>query len=422
MLQPKHAFECFFLAALYVCLFVGMKRLTARAEIATMGEPAPALQSQEESNLPSPQSLRVELEAALSQGKTDKVNHLVTDLLRSPQLEPDLLLQLGIRMAQQELYDEAARVFARCVQDHPEIFEAHYNLALAEFAIRDFPKALTAVESGPHGSEQQETARLYLRGKIRDALGQSAEAEKDLSAAFAAAPREENYALDLGLFYIRQRAYQQAVAVFERGWKLNPQSTFLGLGLALAQFLRGRAAESILVCEKVINLRPDFTPAQLLMAFALYLNGEFGKAEKATASGLRAPHPYPYLYYLHVVTLLKLQSQDYGHMLEELTLANRGIPKCSLCYLAESKVHQAMGDDKAALAALEKAVDLDSGFPEAWYRLASVYEQVGRHEDALRARRRFRELKSEKSSRETEMIRNEFLRTLAGPETFPVPH
>ena len=59
-------------------------------------------------------------------------------------------------------------------------------------------------------------------------------------------------------------------------------------------------------------------------------------------------------------------------------------------------------------------MELDPTFAEAWYNLATIYEQAGRHADAQLARRPFEELKENKANRETEMLRDTFLRALGG--------
>jgi Flp pilus assembly protein TadD len=63
---------------------------------------------------------------------------------------------------------------------------------------------------------------------------------------------------------------------------------------------------------------------------------------------------------------------------------------------------------------LEKAVELDPALAEGWYNLAMVYDQAGRHVEAQSARRRFETLKASKANRETEMLRDAFLKTLSG--------
>jgi Flp pilus assembly protein TadD len=101
-------------------------------------------------------------------------------------------------------------------------------------------------------------------------------------------------------------------------------------------------------------------------------------------------------------------------MLNDLASAARAIPRCSLCYLALSKVHQRKGDRRIATADLEKATSLDPSLAEAWYRLAALYEQAGKAEAARQARRRFEELKGNKANQETEMLRDVFLKSLGG--------
>jgi tetratricopeptide (TPR) repeat protein len=339
---------------------------------------------------------------------------LVPELLTEPRLPADTLLRTGVGLAEHDLYMEAAKVFGRCVKDFPQLFEGYYNLALAELALKKDPEALATLTKAPRTTEIGEVARTYLRGKIEAALGKNAEAERDLTAAFAAAPREENYALDLGLFYLRVYNYQQALAVFQKATSFQKNSPFLLLGLGLGQYLGGQEAESIETCRALLAVQPHFSPALVMMAFALYMEGKIEEAERTAAQGLRDPSPFPYLFYLDAVCLIKLQSQDYDLMLNDLTIAARAIPRCSLCYLALSKVHQRKGDRRVATADLEKAVRLDPSFAEAWYRLAALYEQAGKAEAARQARGRFEKLKGDKANRETEMLRDVFLKSLGG--------
>jgi tetratricopeptide (TPR) repeat protein len=339
---------------------------------------------------------------------------LVPKFLAEPNVTADRLLRTGVNLAQHELFPEAADVFERCVKDHPALFEGYYNFALAELALRKYPAALATIRKAPRASRPQEVARTYLHGKIELARGQDAQAEQDLAAAFAVAPEEENYALDLGLAYIHTRKYQPAVEVFEKAGSFHKDSPFLLLGLSLAQYLGGQNAESTETCHTVLSLHPDFSAARALLAFALSMQGRVDESAKVAAQGLRDPAPFPYLYYIHAAALLKQQSEDYDAILKDLALAERSIPECSLCYVAQSKAHQKMGERDAATADLEKALELDSTLAEAWYRLALLYDQEGRHAEAQQARRRFGELKENKANRETELLRDVFLKALGG--------
>jgi tetratricopeptide (TPR) repeat protein len=362
-------------------------------------------------------SLDDQIEEALAKGDTSTVRKLLADFLTEPRVPAEILLRTGASLAEHDLYAEATKVFDRAVKDFPQLFEGYYNLALAELALKEYPHALATLAKAPPTGPSGEVARSYLRGKIEAALGKNTEAERDLAAAFTAAPTEENYALDLGLFYLRVQNYQRALAVFQKAASLQKNSPFLQLGLGLGQFLGGQEAEAIETCRALLAVQPNFSPARVMMAFALYVQGKIEEAERTAAQGLRDPNPSAYLFYLDAACLIKLQSRNYDLILNDLTIAARAIPRCSLCYLASSKVHQRQGDRSSATADLEKAIRLDPSLAEAWYRLAALYEQAGQAQAARQARRRFEELKGNKANRETEMLRDVFLKSLGGEQS-----
>ena len=200
--------------------------------------------------------------------------------------------------------------------------------------------------------------------------------------------------------------------MFERAAGLNSRSSFLLLGLSLSRFLAGQHEQSIATLKKLLSMQPDFAPAQVLMTFVLSAQGKLEDAEKVARQGLNSTRASPYLYYLDASILVKLQSRQYKRIFEELSIAQSKISSCSLCYFTGSKAHQAQGNFEAAIADLEIATRLDPTFPEAWYRLASLYRRVGRSADASRAQDQFQELKANKEGREIQMLRENFLQTL----------
>jgi tetratricopeptide (TPR) repeat protein len=365
---------------------------------------------------PSSDAMVESLERALSEGKSENAHDLLIQILKRPHLTSDFLLRVGIQFASQELYREAAEAFQRCIQEHPEVFEAYYNLALADIAEQKWEAALVTLQQAPQESRAEVLACSYLRGKVEDSQGKTSEAEHDLSDAFAGVPQNPSYGMDLGLFYVRKHAYLQAAAVFERAVGLNPHSSFLLLGLSLSRFLAGQHEQSIGALRKILSMQPHFAAAQLLLTFALSVEGKLEDAEKVARQGLSSSHPSPYLYYLDASVLVKLQSRQYKRIFEELRISQREIPSCSLCYLTESKAHQAQGNFAGAIADLEIATRLDSNFPEAWYRLASLYRRVGRSGDASLAQGQFEKLKADKEGREIQMLRDNFLQTLDAAE------
>jgi tetratricopeptide (TPR) repeat protein len=359
------------------------------------------------------------LEKALAEGKEEKAHDLLLQILKRPHLSTDFLLRVGIQFAQLELYEDAAEAFHRCIVEHPTVFEAYYNLALANIAQQRWEAALATLQEAPQRSQAEVLACSYLRGKVEDSQGKTIDAERDLSNAFAGAPQNPSYAMDLGLFYVHERGYTQAATVFEQALRFNSSSPFLLLGLSLSRFLIGQYEQSVVLLQKLLSRQPDFAPAQLLLTYALSTEGKLEDAEKVAHQGLSSPHPSPYLYYLDASVLVKLRSQQYKRIFDELSTAEREMPSCSLCYLTQSKAHQAQGNSAAAITDLETATQIDSSFPEAWYRLAALYRRMGRNEDASRAQDRFQSLKADKEGREIQMLRDNFLQSMDAAQALP---
>jgi tetratricopeptide (TPR) repeat protein len=358
-------------------------------------------------------ALAAALDRALAAGEMEQARQALNTMLARPHVELQVLLETGAKLADRELFEPARAVFARAVNDYPQIFEARYNLALADYALRRFPEAQTALDGAPELSQEQKLSREYLRGKLYDALGQTDLAEKSFLTAFKGAPQQENYALDLGLYYLRMHLYTKALETLKTGAKYHPDSTYLQLGLGLAQVLGDDPPRAVATCRRLLAKEPNFGPARLLLVLAFYMNGENQNCAAETAAALRQPGAPPYLHYLHAASLLRLNSKEYTVMLHDLEEANRGIPGCAFCYFAQSKVRQEMGDESAAIADLEQLVTrIDPEFSQGWYRLANLYQHAGRPDDAAKALERFRSIKTQQTDRETEYLRKVFLSAL----------
>jgi Flp pilus assembly protein TadD len=363
--------------------------------------------------------LEQKIDKALEQGATQQATRALEELLARSQLDSDVLLRVGIHFAQKGLYDQAASAFGRCTWDYPSIFEGHYNLALAELAEKHYAQALAAIGQAPQGSEGEAAAKLYLRGKIEADQGHTREAEQNLSSAFEREPGQENYALDLGMLYLRTHDYPHAESVFTRGFNRNPNSPYLLLGLALAQFLSGRIAQSVQTSRRLLALEPEFSPARLLLGFALYFDGDLAGARQVSSEGLKLPNPNPYLYYLEAATLLKQHTAEYPRILGDLSIAEAGIPACSLCYVASGKAREEEGDLTHALSDFEMAVQLGPGLSEGWYHLASAYDRLGKKDEATHAREHFHQMQQNEDESEKEMIRGVVLRTFGSEPSNP---
>jgi Tfp pilus assembly protein PilF len=347
---------------------------------------------------PDTRALAAAVDHAITEGHPEQAQKALSELLAQPQVELEVLLACGAKLAEGEHFEPARAVFSRAAQDYSKSFEAHYNLALADIALRRLDEARATLDAPLEASRDQQLAREYLRGKIYEASGEAALAERSYTAAFSGAPQEENYALDLGMFYLRQRSHAKARETLTAGVRHHPESVYLLLGMGLAEYLDNDPSDAAATCSRILAIEPQFAPAQLLLAVTHYTSGEYEKCVKEAAPIIARPGAPPYLYYLHAVALLNLGSKDYGAMLSDLSTATRAMSDCSYCYLARSKVHQEMRDEPAAIADLEALVRMDANFANGWYRLSNLYQHAGRTTDAARALERFQAIRTATSS------------------------
>lgn len=338
-------------------------------------------------------------------------------MLNLPQPNLDLLLKFGVVLGENELLPDAEQVFALSAKKFPASFEAAYDLAMAKFALKDFAGALLALDGVPVTSARQKAACQYLKGKIYSSTGRLSEAEKNLDSAFRADPEQENYALDLGMLYIRSQAYVPAIDALQKAAGYHPQSVLLRVELALAEVLAGRRNDALALCNTLLRSHPELAMARLIESFGECLDGNYKGCEMDASAGLALRNPHPYFYYLHAKALWQSGSSDYQRMLADLDTASARLNGCSVCFLLRSKVYEKLSNSKAAVADLKKVTELDPGLAAAWYRLAVVLRRSGQPHEAADALRRYRGVRASASDQEIE----NFERQLVGASSTASP-
>ena len=205
-------------------------------------------------NAASP-TLGGQIEDALVKGNIDAVRMLVPKFLNEPNVSADMLLRIGVNLAQHELFPEAADVFGRCVENHPRLFEGYYNFALAKLALRQYPVALATIQQAPRLRDPKKShAPIFVARSSRTSA-------KTLKLSRTSPPRlpPPRKRKTMSWIWSRShpaRSYQPAVEVFEKASTFHKNSPFLLLGLSLAQFL-GRAERRI---DSDLSLRPSSPP------------------------------------------------------------------------------------------------------------------------------------------------------------------
>jgi predicted Zn-dependent protease len=354
-----------------------------------------------------------ELRAALASHNTAEARALEQKLLVGP-ASLNTLLAAGFLLAQQERMSEAVAVFERCSQQFPSSFEAKYNLALARIALTQYQSAFDTLNSLSPATADEKAAVQYLTGKIFLNTNHLKEAQEKLASAYAQRPKEENYALDLALLYIRSAAYVKAIRVLEPSLALHPASEDLALELALSQVLAGNYSDGIAICRKLQEQDTTLGVLRLIAAFAYCEQKSFHSCEAEASAGLASPHPHPYLYYLRARAGWDSGSTEHGRLLADVSTAIRQMPACRACLLLRSRMFEASGDNGSAITDIKRAVEGDTQDAADWYRLSVLYRKEGRSDEASAALRHYRSMHDNGSNQEVESFRRQFLDAMGG--------
>jgi tetratricopeptide (TPR) repeat protein len=349
-----------------------------------------------------------QLDGALRSGNNTEAELLSKRLLSADE-SADTLLAAGVLLAQHEKLPDAAAIFERCSLRYPASFEAKYNLALARIGLAEYPRALQTLNSISPRTTDERAAVEYLTGKTFLATNHLREAQKSLAAAYAHSPKEENYALDLALLYIRSAAYVPAIEILQPSLAAHPNSEDSALELALADVLAGRYSDGIHICHKLQQQDPTLSVPRLIAAFSYCTQKDYKACETESSAGIAAAHPHPYLYYLRARALWESGTASHTQMLDDVTKAIQQMPGCSVCLLLRSSIFEASHDNRAAIADLKEAVQKDAQPASTWYRLSMLYRKAGMPAEASAALERYRSIHDRGASQEVESFRKQFL-------------
>jgi Flp pilus assembly protein TadD len=216
---------------------------------------------------------------------------------------------------------------AKTSRDKGELFNSWANAAGVLYSLGRYPEALAYLDRAQ--TVFSDSANLHLtRALVLEHTGHSAEAEAEFRASIRIEPRDESW-LDLGLFYLTQKRYADAVEVFQRSAETSsrPHDMWMLLGQAYLQMHQ---------------------PEQALVAF-----------DKAEASS-----PF----------------REGGESLS----ANFN----SMVATGRAKAWYQLGDVARAVSFQEDAVKLAPRDAKLWIGLADLYDAQGRTVEAAQARGR----------------------------------
>jgi tetratricopeptide (TPR) repeat protein len=181
--------------------------------------------------------------------------------------------------------------FRKALALAPGLTEARRGLALALLRQGRVQQAIAEAADGVQRSAGQDPEAKYLLAAVLHETGRPAQAEPLLDEVLAVRADYQPALLLQGIVKLELGKVDEAVPPLQRVIDRAPGSLWARLGLAAADRVKGRLAQSRAELEKLAAEQPEWALAHLQLGQTLWLQGEkeaarraFEQAEKASPS------------------------------------------------------------------------------------------------------------------------------------------
>ncbi len=185
--------------------------------------------------------------------------------------------QQGLIFAQKNDHEKAAKLFLEAIQECPWEEEARYRLGMTcarlgkkedskkwidSFQkIQDAKQKIKAAQRKIADNPTEATPHLAV-AQLYDSFGDIRSAERSLLKSLKIIPDEPNLLNFLGVIFVRQERFQEARQAFESA-NIGGNNLQSLMNLGSLCFQQGRLDEARQYYTRILQLQPDFAPAQL---------------------------------------------------------------------------------------------------------------------------------------------------------------
>jgi tetratricopeptide (TPR) repeat protein len=305
-------------------------------------------------------------------------------------------LKVGKALLQVGRAKDAVPYLEKAAELKPQDFDAGYSMTLAYLRSGDLKRADASAQSLLANNDRAE-AHALLAG-VKEAEGQPVDAVKEYQRAAEMDPSEPHL-FSWGAELLLHHAYEPAAQVFAKGHRDYPNSIRMLVGLgaaAYAQDLNDQAARWLLQASVIDPSDPrpyvflgkvqdvaKSEPPEWVAAFERFATLQ---PENAQA------------HYLYAVALAK-QHRGQGVFAARKAQLNRAIeldPKFGDAYLELGLLQSEKREYTEAVTSLQKAVEFTPLPDQAHLRLAQIYREMGETEKAKKESALYEEVSTKK--------------------------
>lgn len=280
---------------------------------------------------------------------------------------------------------ESVEEFKKAADLDPSRVDLIFNLALAQFRAGLLDDALESAEKGKTLSDNADLEDLL--GDIQEARGDNMAAARSYQAAVALAPNEEKYRLSLAVELIRHKNFDAAKLVLKQAEELQAKSWRIQFALGMVEYFTGTDEEATRILIRAVDLAPA---PDIALRYLGEIQMDQASAPDPVALAklcqLSDRHPGDGKLFYYCGALLFRRDYASGdkkyadEIVRKLGNASRLLqddpsPHCQL-----GRAYRWLDRWQDALHESEACASMDPNSAEAHYRLAQIYQHLGRQE------------------------------------------
>jgi tetratricopeptide (TPR) repeat protein len=210
----------------------------------------------------------------LTNGQTEEAIAVYRELLTA-NAGPAILQQAGKTLARAGQYRLARDFLQRAAVDLPK---ARLDLAIALFFANGAQQALKAMDEVPE--EERDGDYLLMKARILDAAGRSSEAEAVVQEGLRRASTRADVAQQAASLLLRRERFEEALSVFRKASKAEPDNPDLLLAQAIVLGLTDHTQEAEQVLKQIESRWPEWDRAYVAHGLLLELVGRTAEARQ----------------------------------------------------------------------------------------------------------------------------------------------
>jgi tetratricopeptide (TPR) repeat protein len=331
---------------------------------------------------PAQSELSAAVQQALAAEKQENFPVAETAWRKVVRLQPanaQAFAHLGLAQARQDNYGDAIASYRKARALNPSIPLLNLNLGLALFKSGNFKDAIPPFEAELKPSPNDQRLTILI-GMAHYGAHQYQEAIPYLKASAARDPKNLALRLSLAHCYLWTKQFQAVLDVYQEILQINPDSAEADMIAGEALDEKGNKAGAEAQFRAAVKANSKEPNVHFGLAYLLWTQKRYDEAiPEFFAELANDPNNNQAMIYLGDTYV---QTEQYDKARQILEKALHFQSPDPLIHLDLGIVYEATGDKESAIRELTKTIEMEPDFVNAHFRLAKLYQSMGRHDEA----------------------------------------